>query len=129
MARIILYRNGAHSDFSAEVDDDDFQRASSVRWALFIPNGSKTMYARCGINGATVYLHRFILGAEKGQEIDHIDGDGLNNRRENLRFVTHKENIRSAFRLPGRYGVPTIDELDAELASFEEWQEREANSL
>jgi len=40
-----------------------------------------------------VYLHRWILGAPAGKQVDHIDGDGLNNRRSNLRVVSASENM------------------------------------
>lgn len=129
MARIALYRKRILTEFEAEIDDADYPRASLIRWSVFHPIGSKTAYARGRADGVTVYLHRFLLGAAKGQEIDHIDGDGLNNKRCNLRFVSHRENIRAAFRLPGRYGTPTIEELDDELAAFEAKQERVANRL
>ena len=43
-----------------------------------------------------VYLHRLIAHARRGQTIDHLDGDGLNNRRRNLRKCSTKENIRNA---------------------------------
>lgn len=42
-----------------------------------------------------VLMHRVILGAKKGQIVDHINGDGLDNRRENLRFVTHGQNMQN----------------------------------
>lgn len=48
----------------------------------------------------TIYMHRFILKAAKGTVVDHIDGDGLNNQRENLREGTHAENNE---RLPQRW--------------------------
>ena len=48
------------------------------------------------------YLHRVILQRildrplERGECVDHRDGDGLNNHRENLRVATHTENIRNS---------------------------------
>jgi hypothetical protein len=42
-------------------------------------------------------MHRFVLGLPPyrngGLEVDHIDGNGLNNQRSNLRLVTHQQNI------------------------------------
>jgi hypothetical protein len=45
-------------------------------------------------------MHRQIMGAKEGQEIDHINGNGLDNRRENLRIVTRSQNLanRPAFK-------------------------------
>jgi len=38
-------------------------------------------------------MHRIIMDAEKGEEIDHRDGNGLNNQRCNLRLCTHRQNL------------------------------------
>ena len=73
------------------------------------------------------YLHRFLLDAEASEIVDHIDGNALNNSRSNIRIVTQSENQRSARRLPGRYGNLTIEELDAELAAFEQQMEQPEN--
>jgi hypothetical protein len=43
----------------------------------------------------TVLLHREIMGAQRGEEVDHINRDRLDNRRSNLRLVTHKENCQN----------------------------------
>jgi hypothetical protein len=37
-------------------------------------------------------MHRLILAAKKGEICDHIDGDGLNNQKFNLRFVSNRQN-------------------------------------
>jgi hypothetical protein len=50
------------------------------------------VYAYANIAGKRVYLHRFILHAPKGMEVDHIDHNGLNNVRSNLRLATHAQN-------------------------------------
>lgn len=40
-------------------------------------------------------MHRFILNAPKGMDVDHINGDSLDNQRANLRVCTHAENGRN----------------------------------
>lgn len=50
-------------------------------------------YARGEIAGRTILMHREILRPPEGMVTDHIDGDGLNNRRANLRPATHRQNL------------------------------------
>lgn len=45
-----------------------------------------------GLCRSTLYLHRAILDARPGEIVDHIDGDGLNNQRSNLRIATPSQN-------------------------------------
>jgi len=53
-------------------------------------------YVATIINGKNILLHRFITECESEFVVDHIDGDGFDNRDYNLRVCTHKENIRNA---------------------------------
>jgi hypothetical protein len=46
-------------------------------------------------------LHRTLMNAPAGQEVDHVNGDGLDNRRANLRVVTHKQNGSNRRKLRG----------------------------
>jgi hypothetical protein len=48
-------------------------------------------------------MHQILLGKKEGLEIDHINGNGLDNRRSNLRFVTRQQNCWNAKRKSGRY--------------------------
>jgi HNH endonuclease len=53
------------------------------------------------------WLHRFIMGEPAGV-CDHINGNGLDNRRENLRVVTASENMRNKHRTSAKSGVVGI---------------------
>ncbi len=41
-------------------------------------------------------MHRLILNAPKGVQVDHEDGNGLNNKRRNIRLATNQENARNS---------------------------------
>jgi hypothetical protein len=71
----------------ALVDDADVPLVSRHRWYLLA--ASHTNYAWTKVSGRTVYMHGLIMG-QPG--IDHIDHDGLNNQRSNLRPATGSQN-------------------------------------
>lgn len=91
----------------ALVDDEDFERVSQYKWsAMFCrnyANGGRFMArGRVGVvgNRRQVLLHRFIMDAQKGGIIDHIDGNPLNNTKSNLRHVTvHQNTCKTLFVL------------------------------
>lgn len=88
------------------VDDDDFEELSKNRWSASCfggcwyvmrgvligredtPKGPKKKYR-------TILMHRQLLGFPEG-DVDHIDHNGLNNQRSNLRVCTRTENMRNA---------------------------------
>jgi hypothetical protein len=72
----------------AVVDDLDHEELSKFIWHF---SGG---YAVRKIPTApfSISMHREIIGAEAGQEVDHRNWDGLFNCRENLRICTHAEN-------------------------------------
>lgn len=78
----------------ALIDDEDFELVSQHKWR--IQQGNHTDYAKGNIKragkGTTMYMHRLLMGEPKDKGIDHIDGDGLNNQRENLRICTRSQN-------------------------------------
>lgn len=75
----------------AQVDDEDYERVVQAgNWYADQHHGDRT-YATRKVYGSTIYMHNFILGRSK-LDTDHVDGDGLNNQRANLRRVTRSEN-------------------------------------
>lgn len=86
---------GKYKDRFAQISDLDFDRVSQHRWMLC--RIKQIEYARAKIAGKSVFMHVFIMGKVDGREIDHSDGDGLNNTRENLNFVTHSDNMRNTY--------------------------------
>lgn len=77
----------------AVVDDKDYEILNKVKWHY--SDYGKTGYAKRYNPNKKPYLlrmHRVILSAPKGMEVDHINGDGLDNRRENLRLATRAQN-------------------------------------
>jgi hypothetical protein len=73
---------------STIVDDVDYEKYRFIRWQAI--KGRYTWYARSTIG----YLHHHILNVQN-LEVDHIDGNGLNNQKENLRLATRAENARN----------------------------------
>lgn len=84
------------SGMFAKCDWDDWPRVMGYWWRLSTERGS-TRYAQAHDSHDTlkrkrVAMHRLILSAGDGDVVDHINGDGLDNRRSNLRIVTIQQN-------------------------------------
>ncbi len=79
----------------ALVDDDDFALVMDWKWGL-VDYYIGTEYATAYGNGALgLLLHHVIMGKPPapGLLIDHVNGNGLDNRRSNLRWATHQQNM------------------------------------
>jgi len=89
--------------FFAIVDAADYDWLSQFRWHASNP---KRPYAhrkeRTERSCRTIAMHRLIMDPPEGMYVDHIDGNGLNNRRSNLRICTPHQN---SFNQPQRKGT------------------------
>jgi len=78
----------------ALIDDEDFVLIKSHKWHAHFDG--RNWYSITNIKDnrkrTTLRMHRLILDAKYGEEIDHRDGNGLNNTRANLRFCTNNQN-------------------------------------
>lgn len=77
----------------AVIDAEDFERASAHCWHLIVKGQYAAAWMDVDGKQKHVYLHRFILNAPRGTEVDHKDGNGLDCRKQNLRLVSHKQNM------------------------------------
>ena len=85
----------------AIIDKDDVATISGHKWcALRAPNGR--WYAVCRSNGNFLFMHRVIMNAPAGRDVDHANSDGLDNRRSNLRIATRSQNLGNRRKMPGR---------------------------
>jgi len=103
MAELLLTRG-----YTVVVDDVDAASLSAWKWT-YLP-GKKTGYAVRYVLVAgkrkVIYMHRQLLNAPDGVQVDHRDNNGLNNQRGNLRLATSQQNRaneqrRSAERYKG----------------------------
>jgi hypothetical protein len=78
------------------VDKEDFDKIKNYRWHFTV-----TGYAAYKNGKVFLLLHRLILNANRGQEIDHINRDKLDNRKCNLRFCTRTENCQNKTKYTG----------------------------
>ena len=97
--------NSRHGEVKfALVDDEDYDFISKLSWHICDKGYAKSSsivideirYKK------TIRMHRLIINASKGLEIDHINGDKLDNRKQNLRVCSHKENC---YNRPSKVGT------------------------
>jgi hypothetical protein len=83
--------------YTAVIDAADAPLVGQYNWCAEVQ--SRAVYARrtdrSGVKQRSVLMHRVLMGAPNGLEVDHIDGNGLNNRRDNLRTATKAQNVRN----------------------------------
>ena len=86
--KVVALCNGA-----TFIDDCDFEMVSSFEWR--VRKYGRCAYAETVADGKTLYMHRLILGFPDNHT-DHVNGNGLDNRRHNLRPCSEAENQRNS---------------------------------
>lgn len=72
------------------VSEEDWYNLNNYNWSI-----SNMGYCQGKVNNKNIALHSYILGKKEGYVIDHINGDRLDNRRENLRHITPSQNAQN----------------------------------
>ena len=80
------------------IDDEDYPLVGGHRW--WAQKVGHTFYAGTSVRKAdgrrtTLQMHRLIMPPPDGLQVDHINGEGLDNRRANLRIASRAENQRN----------------------------------
>lgn len=83
----------------AIVDTDDYEKLANRSWKNSQGRAIRTKHEGY-IGGKRQYsveiMHRIIMDAPKGMDVDHINGNPLDNRKTNLRICTHQENTMNS---------------------------------
>ena len=89
---IHLYNKYGIEIYKSSIDVEDIPRCKNRRWRtskkknkIYVVSGSKS--------NEMIYLSRFVLNYYGELEVDHIDGESLNNQKHNLRIVSRQNNI------------------------------------
>lgn len=84
----------------AVIDFEDFEKVRGMKWHA--QKDKRTFYARRAVptdgKQTITSLHRVITDCPPDMEVHHINGDGLDNRRENLQICTHQQNLHAHCR-------------------------------
>lgn len=104
----------------ALIDCEDLPRVSHLRWIAVCVKGK--WYAQTSIKHQSVLLHRFLMESPPELEVDHVDGNGLDCRRHNMRNATSSQNCcnrkrRSGAKNPyrGVYQLKTQKQWNAKI--------------
>ena len=84
--------------YFAKVDEEDLERVTQQSWYATVDKNKsyETVYARSKVNGRAVALQRFILELEDPELVgEHLNHDGLDNRKANLRIVTKTQSMQN----------------------------------
>lgn len=90
---ILRIESKKHGVFDFLIDKEDYERCREYHWSVNKHksplNTKKYFYA---VHSKMGMLHRFIMDAPKGKQVDHINGDTLDSRKSNMRICTVSEN-------------------------------------
>lgn len=77
------------------IDDWNYERLNQYKWFADCDKSRTLWYAGRRKNGYTIKMHRLILSLQKndGKIVDHINHNGLDNREQNIRIVSHSQNM------------------------------------
>ena len=87
-------------DKKAIVDDEDHEELSRFKWRLLGKYAARAKLKKDRINGkqGQIWMHRVIMKTPKHLQVDHINGNGLDNRKRNMRNCTQNSNQHNSHK-------------------------------
>ena len=115
--------NREEKELYAMVDDEDFERLERCRWYLSMGRYAVTTFKSPRKNGEScsihLRMHRLIMNTPRELDVDHINGNGLDNRKVNLRNCTMSQNkMNSRAKLVGKTSIYKGVYFDKEVNKF-----------
>ena len=109
----------------AEVDDEDYERLSKYKWSINKSSSPHVKYAQTNTGGKKIHMHRLIMGLEDYADdkriINHIDGNGLNNKKSNMEICDMLYNSQSFRRHHGEHNVGCVY-YDTSMKRVKRWR-------
>jgi hypothetical protein len=94
----IEFKSKKNGTYKTIVDDDVFNKLKqlkSLKWSVVIKRNGLVYFQKRLPGNKLVELHRWIMQPKKGEWVDHINKNTLDNRVKNLRICTNSANIRN----------------------------------
>lgn len=113
----IVINNSNKGIHTVLVSNEDFDKCKNYIWNVQMTRykGNETLYVYARINKESVFLHRYIINVSQENVADHINGDTLDNRRENLRECTQAENnqnkSKNTYASSGTKGIVDVSKF------------------
>lgn len=91
----------------AYIDDEDYELVSEYKWRA--DKKGRTYYAVAYIKGSgkknykQIYMHSLIMAPNDFEEVDHINSNGCDNQKVNLRVCSGKQNKQNKQKQQGNY--------------------------
>lgn len=102
MKEIKLSQEGKNrGKYITSVDDGDYEYLNQWRWQVLVTR--QICYALRRLkDGTPILMHRQLLNPNKGLVVDHINRNGLDNQRNNLRICSYSQNLFNAIKTKGK---------------------------
>lgn len=113
---IALSQQGKYKGlYVALVDDCDYERINAYRWCVMRAGNSRYAIRFVIVDGKqiTILMHREVIQADDNLCVDHVDLDGLNNTRLNLRACTYAENFHNSRKRMNHTGYKGVSQTSS----------------